>query len=581
MTVERAIQNPSIRPAQFRPEDPAASVGEQTAGFGAIRAGGAATSVGGPTAGADAGQAGGPAASVGGPTAWADAGQAGGPAASVEEQTVEFGAIQRRKPGRGRRPRDRPVRDGGQERPAAAGPGTMFPPPTIAALCDEFTEVCESAVDALEIASALEFEGISDRTASMRYGAGMDVFALAQEMYFRVPRRPAEPEPPPDPWRQVSKYQPALRGLVYGLPAMCFLAAGSLLAGPGALTVLVVALLAGWGLSQGLATLGYLRLSATGTGQAQRLLRVGLAVGLTLVAAIMTATAFVVHPRIPVLVFGGGEGAYMLGACVLLVLGAERWLLAVLAPAVLSSAAFLLLLKAPGLEHMAWGGLAVTLLLALVLAVAFTSRPGPPAGRLLVATELSAALPAVGFGLVAAGLLVFPVVAGPEGHGGVNVGALLAAVPLSLSMGTAEWSLLRYRRRTRRLLRATRELGKFGLRARLALLGAVLEYLAGAVALTAAAIGLAAVTGLVHPHWSVMPEVGVYLALGAVMFLALLLQAVRARGVPLAAAAAALALEVTFRDLGLVVQVAAVAGLLAVVGGYAAVMLGQAVRNAC
>ena len=35
----------------------------------------------------------------------------------------------------------------------------------------------------------------------------------------------------------------------------------------------------------------------------------------------------------------------------------------------------------------------------------------------------------------------------------MNIGALLAALPLSLSMGAAEWSLLWYRRRTQRLLR--------------------------------------------------------------------------------------------------------------------------------
>ncbi len=561
MSVEEAIQGASMRPTQIQPGGPAVSADEQAIEFGAV-------------------QPGGPAASAHEQAMEFGTIQPGGRAVSVDEQTLEFGAITGKGSVRSRRTRARPIRVDGPERLATADIGDEFPPPTIAALCDEFAEICESAVDALEIASALEFAGISDRTARLRYGAGVDVFVLAQEMYFRVPRRPAEPEPPPDPWRHVSKFQPALRGLLYALPAVCFPAAGALLAGPGARTVLVVALLAGWGLSQGLASIGYLRLSATDTGQARRVLRVGLAVGLALVAAAMTATAVVVHPRIPVLVFGASEGAYMLAACVLLVLGAQRWLLAALVPAVLASAAFLLLHKPAGLVHVAWAGLAVTVIAALVLAIAFTRRISPSAGRLLVAAELRAALPAIGFGLVAAGLLIFPVLAGPGGHGGVNVGALLVAVPLSLSMGTAEWSLLRYRRRTQRLLRATLAPRKFGRRARLALLGALLEYVAGAVALTAAAIGIAAVTGLVHPRWALMPEVGTYLALGAAMFLALLLQAVRARGLPLAAAATALAVEVAFRDHGLPVQVAAATGLLVVIGGYAAVVLGRAVRNA-
>ena len=43
----------------------------------------------------------------------------------------------------------------------AAGTDTL--PRTVADLCTDFAEVCESAVDPLEIASALEFDGLSDR----------------------------------------------------------------------------------------------------------------------------------------------------------------------------------------------------------------------------------------------------------------------------------------------------------------------------------------------------------------------------------------------------------------------------------
>ena len=34
--------------------------------------------------------------------------------------------------------------------------------PTVAALCEKYGTVCESAVDPLEVASALEFDGFSD-----------------------------------------------------------------------------------------------------------------------------------------------------------------------------------------------------------------------------------------------------------------------------------------------------------------------------------------------------------------------------------------------------------------------------------
>jgi len=50
-------------------------------------------------------------------------------------------------------------------------------------------------VHPLEIAGALEFDGWNDARTE-RYGVS-DVFALAEEMYRRVPRRPAEPAPQP------------------------------------------------------------------------------------------------------------------------------------------------------------------------------------------------------------------------------------------------------------------------------------------------------------------------------------------------------------------------------------------------
>jgi hypothetical protein len=448
---------------------------------------------------------------------------------------------------------------------------------TVAELCEAFADVCASAVDPLEIASALEFEGIGDRTAHGRYGV-RDVFTLAQEMYELVPRRPAEPDPPADPW-QVSSLRPLLHGLLYVLPAVCFPAAGALLVGPGVLTTLVVALLVAWGLSQGLAVIGYMRLGTAGLNETKRLLRAGMAAGLLIVALVMALTGLILHTHQLVLFFGIGEGAYMLGACVLMVIGAELWLPVALAPGVLGSTTFLILGRPPQLEHMAWVTMAATPILACAIAVALTRTAGPRTGSFLVGAELRTAAPAMAFGLVAAGLLVFPIAAGPDGYGGVNPGALLASLPLSFSMGLAEWSLLWYRRRTRRLLRTIRDPRPFAVRARLSLLLATLQYLAGATTLTAVTIAIAAVTGLVGPRWGVMPEVCAYLALGTAMFLALLLQVLRARTVPLAAAAVILAAEVALRHHGMAVQVLAPLVLLAVIAGYATAVLGQAVRH--
>jgi hypothetical protein len=480
--------------------------------------------------------------------------------------------------------------NGARPRDAAATLGVVSQQRNVAELCQQFAGVCRSAVDPLEISSALEFEGLNDQTARERYGV-RDVFALGEAMYRLVPRQPAEPEPQPDPWR-VSKFRPVLHGLLYGLPTVCFTAAGVLLAGTGAFRILIVALLSSWTMSQGLAYLGYRRLGSGDLAQTKRLLRLGIAAGLTGVDLAFAVVALLMPVPVPALVFGFGLGAYMLGATVLLILGAERLLFVVLAPGVLGSTAFLLLGRPPQLEHAAWAALAATPLLAVGLAVARTSggtsrrhegQPwdDKPAGRLVTPDDLIEALPSAGFGLVAAGLVVFPVVAGTHGDGGVNTGALLASLPLTLSMGAAEWMLIWYRRRSQRLLRRTRELRRFAIRARLLLFAALLQYLTAAAVLIAAVVAIAVRTELVHPQWSALPQIVAYLMLGGGLFLALLLQAFGSRTFPLIACALALAFEIAYRGLGASGQILACAELLVVLAGYGALVLGRAVHHAC
>jgi hypothetical protein len=450
---------------------------------------------------------------------------------------------------------------------------------TVAALAEKFARVCESAVDPLEVASALEFEGYGDRAAREDYGV-RDVFALANVLYRRVPRSPAEPEPTPDPW-QISRLRPLLHGLLYAMPAVCFPAVGGLLAGDGVLPTLVVALFVAWGLSQGLACVGYLRLGTAGLPQARRVLRTGMIACLLVVAVAMVSMRFAVHAHAIVLMFGAGEGVYMLGACVLMVTSAEPWLLLALAPGVLGSSAFLYLGRPHGVEHLAWAvALIATPMLAAALAWWHTRTPKPRAGRMFAISELRAAVPAIAFGVVAAALLTFPVIAGPHGHGGVNPGALVSSIPLSLSMGAAEWSLLWYRRRTRRLLRRVQDIPVFRRRARAYLLAAVLQYLAGTTVLIAISAVVANESHLLTVHPSIAPEAAAYLVLGAAMFLALLLQTMRVRFVPLAVAAAGLVVEIVFRYHGTAVQLAVPAALLIIIGGYAMGVLGAAVRHA-
>lgn len=461
----------------------------------------------------------------------------------------------------------------------------------IGELCERFLSVCESAVDPLEISSALEFDGLNDAAVRERYGLP-DVFALAEEMHRRVPRRPAEPEPQPDPWPS-SISRPVLHGLLYGLPTVFFPAATGLLSGRGVTAVLIVALLTSWCLGQSLAYVGYFRLGRAGRAQAARLLRFWMAAGMAAAIVPLLLATLAASARTPALLFGAGLVAYMLGSTVLMVLGAEQLLMIVLAPGIAGAATFLLLGRPARLEHETWGTLAATPVLALVIAAVWTAReaglprffrrtgPGTvslPGSRLRRAEALGA-LPSAAFGLLAAGLLVFPVAVSMAEYGRTDDGALLASLPLSLSMGAAEWTLVWFRRRTQRLLRTCREPRTFARRSQLTLLAALVQYLSAAVLLTAAVCAVAVASHLVRLHWADMPQIIAYLALGGGMFVALLLQAFGARFFPVAACAFALALEIACRG-AMPAQVMTCLGLVVVLTAYAALVLANAIGHA-
>ncbi|MGX1881109.1 hypothetical protein [Streptomyces sp. NPDC055287] len=68
----------------------------------------------------------------------------------------------------------------------AAAPPRRGPADPVRALMHRHRDLCERAVDPLEIAAGLEAHGVTDRTAArFRH---RDVFGLAEELYARVPR---------------------------------------------------------------------------------------------------------------------------------------------------------------------------------------------------------------------------------------------------------------------------------------------------------------------------------------------------------------------------------------------------------
>ncbi|MGW0421705.1 hypothetical protein [Streptomyces sp. NPDC003015] len=79
-------------------------------------------------------------------------------------------------------------------KPTTPGPARRSGADPVKALMHRHRELCERAVDPLEIAAGLEAHGVTDRTA-VRF-RHRDVFSLAEEMYARVPRDGETPPPP-------------------------------------------------------------------------------------------------------------------------------------------------------------------------------------------------------------------------------------------------------------------------------------------------------------------------------------------------------------------------------------------------
>ncbi|MET8075424.1 hypothetical protein [Streptomyces sp. NPDC005303] len=79
-------------------------------------------------------------------------------------------------------------------KPTTPGPARRSAADPVKALMHRHRELCERAVDPLEIAAGLEAHGVTDRTA-VRF-RHRDVFSLAEEMYARVPRDAETPPPP-------------------------------------------------------------------------------------------------------------------------------------------------------------------------------------------------------------------------------------------------------------------------------------------------------------------------------------------------------------------------------------------------
>jgi hypothetical protein len=323
-------------------------------------------------------------------------------------------------------------------------------------------EICVAAVSPLEIAAALEMDGINDRSAREVYGHD-DIFALAEALYARVPfRQKSQPLPTraKTPWVEVT------RGLLYAFPGLMIAGFGLTNADSSLETTLTVTagLVFSWAWSQGMARLGYIKRGQSALKQAGRTLMFGLGIGTILVSIItslLQSGLGLFNGVMPVI--AATQTLYSLAAVVLFTL--ER-------PNILFYFAI------PGLiiPFLRWDGiidLPLTLILAaiwllsllgctIVIAFRFGQKAKAVNVPLFTVSEVLGAIPYVLQGAFSALLLAFNALLSMYN---VPMGQLpptsFAIIPLVLSMGFAELELGRYRSNMNQLLHVTSELDQF------------------------------------------------------------------------------------------------------------------------
>lgn len=424
---------------------------------------------------------------------------------------------------------------------SAAGPKSRTSARDMVAF-EELTERmradCAAAVHPEEIAALLEAEGLGDQEIRARYGFP-DAFALAEELFVRVPRTYHRAPPPPtsEAGRGAELLRCGVRGLVFALPALAFVLASPFLSGPpgsrglpaGTFTMLAGAL-CGWAWSQALSHRAHFWLGLGGaSGRRAAAIALGRGALSGCVASVVVAT--VVTPLAgadgagpAIWVFVLGQACYQASATVLLVLGHERALLAALSPLALGGVAASVRELPDGLRAALLGAsLAATVVLALLvvrderlLAANSTVRqpsslPSPP-----LWTSLPYGLLGLGIGV----LVMLAILADVLRHSSQGTIAAPTAWALSLSMGPAEYLLGRFRRRTLARLRDHRGFAAF--RSTVAV-----ELTLGMAGYLAVLLPLAWLGSLLWPRGPGTDpgRFVLLLLLGAVLWAALLLQA--------------------------------------------------------
>jgi hypothetical protein len=347
-------------------------------------------------------------------------------------------------------------------------------------LSRQFDEVCATAVDVHQIAAALEAGGLNDRIALEQY-ARPDVFSLAAELHHRVPMRTrgrngtsATTEPGPSASALI------MRGPIYLIPALFFIGAGDVVQGRGVQWIALTALPLAWVWNQGLSVFIHRLMGSRDIAGASRMARRSLVAGTTLVTLIAWPVAEVVFGNGWLCLLAGAQTAYLIASATLLTFSRDRLLVLVLAPGAIVALMSLLTGAIPEILYVVSAFATVGAVVAALTWITrgFADEPFPvPSAPEVKTAGVHALLGGVWAALIA--LAGYAMAADPAMLTLVS----LAAAPMVLAMGVAEWQLVRLRSGARRLLAGTSRPAHFAERARRAFLNALRTYSASVLAI--------------------------------------------------------------------------------------------------
>lgn len=414
----------------------------------------------------------------------------------------------------------------------------------VSQLSRRLNHVVTTAVDPLQIATALEVDGLSDDTAVKRYGR-QDVFDLANELYRRVPLRVARPERPAH--KKVSAWRFVAHGALFAAPGLFALAClrdqKPRLAGVAFLAAVFV----GWAAGQGISVLGYTVAGRVGHGAAARFLLAALLMTVLLVAGAMTIGVLMGAP-VPIVGTAAGQVAYVLAVTVLLVLDREPIVYVILVPGVIAAGAALYGVV-PHAVGMAAAAITVGALVGTAGVVAWrTWSASVPRARLtvrdvgqaLTVRDVGRALLYGMFALTSATLVSFDTVVELASGSSLGlVGLDYSLIALVLSMGVLEWQVLSTRSKLRSLLHYEEDLARFRQKAMRIACRALCVYLLVLIMMIVVGATIAKVADPGLSSWISASTVSRYL-LGGIFFVSLelgLVGYVKASVIPIAIAA--------------------------------------------